>query len=187
MTFALELYKTKLEKDTLNETILKVINLLEENKERYIDTFPIMIEPFRYEFSSEATKRRWLEKYDFEENTTPEEAFYYFKDKYEIKNEDIFEVRKIIAIRYRINSEGYSSTKSLTISNSISRKSALIFDEQKGNYPGVDVVTSAKRSYPNERLAAHILGYTSLINEEQYKENKDAGYTMTDVYRTKWN
>ena len=43
MTFGLELYKTKLENDILNETILRVINTLEENNDTYIDTFPIKI------------------------------------------------------------------------------------------------------------------------------------------------
>ena len=36
MTFALELYKTKLDNDTLNRSILAVINTLEENGDKYI-------------------------------------------------------------------------------------------------------------------------------------------------------
>lgn len=157
MTFALELYKTKLENDVLNTSILEVINTLEENGDNYTDTFPIKIEPFEFEFSNETKKKDWLKRYSLEQNTTPEQAFNYFKDRYDIKNEDIKEIRKILTVRYRITSEGYSATKSLTISNSISRKSALIFDEQSYKYPGIDVVISSQRSYPNESLAAHIL------------------------------
>ena len=62
-----------------------------------------------------------------------------------------------MGIRNRIVSEGYSSTKSLTISNSISRKSALIFTEQTDSYPGISVGQSSKREYPNGKLASHIL------------------------------
>ncbi|MDE5830968.1 MAG: hypothetical protein K2H53_04970, partial [Clostridia bacterium] len=80
-----------------------------------------------------------------------------FKDKYEIEGDNISDIRKIITVRYRISSEGYSSTKSLIISNTISRKSALIFDEQSDKYPGIDVVITSKRSYPNGKLASHIL------------------------------
>lgn len=157
MTFALELYKTKVETEVLNETILRTINLLEENGDKYIDTFPILVNPVRYEFSNDALKESWLQKYNLRKDTKAEEALDYFKDKYEIENDNLSDIRKIIAVRYRISSEGYSSTKSLTISNSISRKSALIFDEQKSKYPGIDVATNSQRNYPNGKLASHIL------------------------------
>lgn len=157
MTFALEMYKTKLENDTLNETILRTISTLEENGDSYIDTFPIKTGPFEFDFSNEERKNAWLEKYDLSLDKSAEEVFYYFKDRYEIKNEDIKEIRKIITVRYRITSEGYSATKSLTISNNISRNSALVFDEQSDKYPGIDVVTNSKRYYPNGSLASHVL------------------------------
>lgn len=157
MTFGLELYKTKLENDILNETILRVINTLEENNDTYIDTFPIKIEPFDFDFSNEERRNTWLNKYELNADVSAETAFNYFKDRYEIKEQDIKDIRKIITVRYRITSEGYSATKSLTISNNISRKSALIFDEQSSKYPGIDVVTSSKRYYPNGSLASHIL------------------------------
>ncbi len=180
MTFALELYKTKSE--TLNDTILKIINTLEENGDSYTDTFPITVDPFEYTFTSETKKTTWLETYNLDSDTTAEEAFYYFKDKYDIEYEDVSDVRKIIVIRYRISSEGYSSTKSLTISSSISRTSALIFTEQSDEYPGITVVQNSERSYPNGSLASHILGYVNSITSDQYQENKDNGYEMSDIY-----
>ncbi len=182
MTFSVEIYKSKLDTDVLNETILKIINTLEENGDTYTDTFPITIDPFEYTFTSDEKKASWLETYSLDENTTAEEAFYYFKDKYDIENEDISEVRKIIVVRYRISSEGYSSTKSLTISSDISRESALIFTEQSDQYPGITVGQSSKRTYPNASLASHILGYINSITSEQYQQNKDNGYSMSDIY-----
>ncbi len=157
MTFSVEIYKTKLENDVLNDSILSVINILESNGDTYIDTFPISINPIAFDFSNDEIKKTWIEKYGFKEDVTPEEAFNYFKDRYEIKNEDINEIRKILAVRYRITSEGYGVAKSLTISNDVSRQSALIFDEQNDKFPGLDVVTHAKRAYPNGALASHAL------------------------------
>lgn len=182
MTFSLEMYKTKLETNVLNDTILKIINTLEENGDTYTDTLPIKIDPFEYTFSSDERKKKWLKTYNLSEETTAEEAFNYLKKRYKIENENPEEVRKILIVRYRLSSEGYSSTKSLTISSNISRKSALIFTEQSDNYPGVTVGQSSKRNYPNGKLASHILGYINSINSEQYKENKDKGYTMNDIY-----
>ena len=182
MTFSLEMYKTKQDTKVLNDTALKIINTLEENKDSYTDTFPIKVNPFEYTFTNDDSKKSWLKKYNLGEDTTAEQAFYYFKDKYDIENENIDEIRKIAVIRYRIASEGYSSTKSLTISNNISRKSALVFTEQSDKYPGVTVGQSSRRKYPNGALASHIIGYTNSITEEQYKANKDKGYQMSDIY-----
>ena len=39
--FSLELYKTKINDEALNNSILKLINVLEEHKQSYVDSFPI--------------------------------------------------------------------------------------------------------------------------------------------------
>ncbi len=182
MTFSLEMYKTKIETKLLNETILKMIKTLEQNGDSYVDTFPIKINPTEYTFTSEERKNEWLDKYDLPRETSAENALAYFKDKYSIENQEIEDVRKIIAIRYRISSEGYSSTKSLTISSNISRTSALIFMEQNDVYPGISVGQNSKRVYPNGALASHILGYINSISGSQYEANKNNGYTMNDIY-----
>ncbi|MCI9365111.1 MAG: hypothetical protein HFJ54_00255 [Clostridia bacterium] len=157
MTFSLEMYKTKIETQSLNQTILKMIKTLEANGDTYIDTFPIKINPIEYDFTSDEKRSAWLKKNNLLENTNAESAFSYFKKKYDITNENEEEARKIMGIRYRITSEGYSSTKSLTISSSISRQSALIFSEQTDSYPGITVGQNAKREYPNGKLGSHIL------------------------------
>ena len=182
MTFSLEIYKTKLDNNLLNDTILKIINTLEANGDSYTDTLPIKINPYEYTFTSEEKKNKWLKTYNLPMETSAEEAFNYLKQRYKVENESIEEARKILIVRYRIGSEGYSSTKSLTISNNISRQSALIFWEQSDSYPGVSVGQSSKREYPNGALASHIIGYINSITPNQYDDNKDKGYTMNDIY-----
>lgn len=182
MMFTLEIYKTKIENEELNNVILKVLNTLEENGDTYTDTFPISIEPFAYTFSTNEKKEAWLKTYGINKDATAQEAFYFFKDKYDIKNEDIKEIKKIITIRYRISSEGYSSTKYITISNNISRESAIIFGERNEEFPGVTVVQKASRYYENKNLASHILGYVGKITADEYNANKNNGYTMNDEF-----
>ena len=63
MTFSLEMYKTKVENNVLNDTALKIINTLEEHGDTYTDTFPIKINPFEFTFSNEDKKQEWLKKY----------------------------------------------------------------------------------------------------------------------------
>ena len=112
--FDLELYKSKIDTDTLNDTILKIVNVLDKYEVDYTDSFPIKIEPFEFTLAGDSLSN-WKKNNDINADSNAEEAFYKFKDKYKIKNENISEVRKIMAIRYAIVKEGYSSTKSLTI------------------------------------------------------------------------
>ena len=182
MGFSVELYKSKVDNDTLNDTILRIINTLEQNGDSYVDTFPVKISPFEFTFSSEERAIKWKQSNKIDENATAEECFYYFKDKYKISNEDLNEVRKIINVRYRISSEGYSSTKSIQISKSISRVSAIQFNEQSDVFPGVSVQISTTRYYPNGKLASHILGYIGRISEDELKNVKEKGYKLNDDY-----
>lgn len=177
--FNLELYKSKIDSETLNETILKIVNLLEKYQISYTDSFPIKIEPFEYTISDENLKA-WKKSNDIEEQETAENAFYIFKDKYKINNENVSEVRKIIAIRYAITKEGYSSTKSLTIAKDIPRELVAEFSENGDNYPGINIAVQPVRKYKEGNLASHILGYATKIGQEEYQQKKDI-YGQNDI------
>ena len=179
MGFSLELYKTKIDTDTLNNTILNIIQVLEKNNLEYVDSFPIKIEPFEFTISDK-NLTKWKEDNKFDENITAEEAFYKFKDKYEIKNEDISEVRKIIAIRYEISQNGYSSTKSINIATDITREAVAEFSENSEKFPGINIVVEPIRSYTSGTLASHILGYVGKISQEEYETRKDT-YDSNDI------
>ena len=49
------------------------------------------------------------------EEASAEEAFYIVRDYYGITSEDVEEIRRILAIRYAISTQGYSATKSIEI------------------------------------------------------------------------
>ncbi len=177
--FSLELYKTKIDDNELNKSILNIVNLLEKHQIEYVDSFPISINPFEFTISNENLSN-WKEDFDFEPNISAEQAFYKFKDKYDIENTDISEIRKIIAIRYEITTTGYSSTKALTIAEEIPREAVAEFSESSDKFPGINIVTEPIREYTSETLASHILGYASTINSEEYETRKDT-YSQNDI------
>ena len=179
MKFALELYKTKIEDETLNNSILGIIQVLEKYGVSYDDSFPININPFTYTIEGEALAN-WKEDFDLDENISAEEAFYKFKDKYNISNEDINEVRKIISIRYQITTQGYSSTKALTIAEKITREAVAEFSENSDKYPGTNIVVEPIREYTQGTLAAHVIGYASKISSEEYEVRKET-YSQNDI------
>ncbi len=177
--FSVELYKTKIDDKELNDSILNIVNLLEKYQIKYADSFPISINPFEFTISDE-TLTNWKKTYDLEENISAEEAFYKFKDKYDIENTDIGEIRKIIAIRYEITTTGYSSTKALTIAEGIPREAVAEFSESSDKFPGINIVTEPVREYTSGVLASHILGYASTISSEEYEKRKDT-YNQNDI------
>ena len=50
---------------------------------------------------------------------------YYLKEKYEIKIDDVAEARKVMAIRYEITQNGYSTIKPVEIANNITMYSSM--------------------------------------------------------------
>lgn len=177
--FNLELYKSKIDTETLNNSILKIVNVLEKYEVSYTDSFPISINPFQFTISDDNLKK-WKKNNEIDENATAEEAFYVFKDKYKISNQDVSEIRKIIAIRYAISIEGYSSTKSLTIAKDIPREAIAEFSENSENYPGINISVQPVRLYKEGTLASHILGYAAKISDDEYKNLKN-DYDQNDL------
>lgn len=177
--YSLELYRTKIDTQELNNTLLRIVKILENNNDSYIDTFPIKIEPFEFTIGEEA-QIKWKEKNKIDKNKTAEECFYIFKEKYKIENEDIKETRKIMTLRYLVAQNGYSSIRSVELATDISSLSLAQLNEQSSEFPGVNVKTKAIRSYPSGTLASHILGYTSSINQDEL-EGKEDRYSQSDI------
>ncbi len=154
--YSLNIYKSKIDINTLNNTALQVIKVLEANNDSYNDEFPISINPVEYSISDEQVKK-WLQSNGILEDLTAEDAIQKFKEKYEINNDNIEDVRKIIAIRYGIEKNGYTSTKPYVISNSISKQSVIIFEEQNHKFPGIDIEVTPVRKYLKGSLASHTI------------------------------
>ncbi len=179
MEFSLEMYKSKVDTDTLNTSILNMIQTLEKYKCSYSDIFPIRIEPFEFTITEE-TLEKWKKSNNLEEDITAEEAFYKFKNKYKIQNANIQEVRKIIAIRYLIAQKGYSSTRAVTISEDIPREAVAEFSESSEKFSGINIVVEPVRQYTSGNLASHILGYAGKISSEEYEKRKNY-YSSNDI------
>ncbi len=175
----IEIYKTNISNDELNEAALNLVNLMNQYQISYTDNFPISINPFTFTISGDELSK-FKKKFKIEENADAETAFYKVKDKYQIKNDNIEDIRKIIAIRYIITTTGYSATKSITIATNVSDEVVAQISERNSDFPGISIETKAARTYLAESMAAHVIGYTGKIKEEEYKANKD-DYDIDDI------
>lgn len=175
--YILNLYKTKIDNETLNTSLAKIIEVLEQNSDTYIDDLPIKVEPFEFTIS-EKSQISWKKQNNIEENKTAEECFNILKDKYKINEPNLEKARKIMSLRYTIAKNGYSSTKNVELASNISEKSVAIFNERNDEFPGLTVQTTALRNYVSGSLASHILGYVGKIDENELKQNP--GYLLND-------
>ena len=180
MGFSLELYKTKIDTQTLNNTILNLVKLLEKNKDTYIDNLPITVKPYKFKQKTEEEQKKWKKEMGIDENSSAEEAFKKLKERYDIQEDKEENARKIMTVRYETTIEGFSNIKPITISTDISRESANKIREQSDKFPGTSLVTEPVIQYPYKTLASHLLGYVGKINQEEYKANKDT-YQMNDL------
>lgn len=178
--YSIVLYKTKVSDEVLNNTILKIINILSTNGDSYVDNFLIDINPYRFKLEEEESQKRWKKANNINEDATAEEAFNYFVKKYEIKTDNIEDARKILAIRYEISYRGYSNTKSIEIAENISRKSLLEIKEQNSEFSGIEITEKPVRVYTLGNTASHIIGRIGQIEESELKGNENI-YDQNDI------
>ena len=176
---SLQLYKTKIDNSTLNKTLLKITQILENNGDAYVDTLPISVEPFAFTINEQAANE-WKIQNKIDETKTAEECFYILKEKYKIENENVQEARRIMTLRYYIAKNGYSNTKCVELASSLNENSIAMLSEQNADFPGVTIASKSIRSYPGGSLASHILGYTSSISSEELKGKEDT-YSQNDI------
>lgn len=178
--YSIVLYKTKVNNETLNTTILKLLNILSTNSDSYVDNFLIDVNPYRFKLEEEESQKKWKKANNIDEDATAEEAFNYFKNKYDITSDNVEDIRKILAIRYEISYKGYSSTKSIEIASNISRKSLEQIKERNAEFSGVEVVETPVRVYPLKTTASHILGRIGRIESSELEGNEDI-YNQNDI------
>lgn len=178
IVYNVEIHKTKIENDTLNNTLLLFAKTLEENGDKYIDEFPIKIEP--YEIKGNINFEEWKKTHKIDENYNEEQCFEHYKQKYKISEEKtIDEARKIITLRYALEEKGYSSTRSLKLASNISNASFAKINEMSASFPGIDTYSEPTVAYPYGELASHILGYIGPVTQDDLSKNPT--YDQNDI------
>lgn len=84
-------------------------------------------------------------------------------------------------MRKRIEKAGYTSPELLRIARDINPAQYTALAEFSSELDGVEVDTEAIRNYPNGDLAAHILGYTGELNDEELIRRKSQNYRVGDI------
>ena len=174
--YNVEIYKTKIDNETLNNSLLEFAKTLESNGDSYIDNFPIKTNPLT--FKESVNFENWKKANKIDENANVEDCFNFFSKRYKVTTENIEDARRIITLRYAIEQNGYSNIKSVKLAENISNASFAKLNEMSSLFPGISTYSQPKVYYPYGTLASHILGYVGPINQDELSKNQD--YDMND-------
>ncbi len=78
-----------------------------------------------------------------------------------------------LAVRRKIQDQSAGAQSKRTVAVDVSRRVVAYVEEHTHLFPGVEVVERTERYYPCGSLAAHVLGYTGTITQEQLDWSRD--------------
>lgn len=84
-------------------------------------------------------------------------------------------------IQKRMDKAGYNSPTLIRIARDLSPAQITRLAESKNQLADIEMFIEGMRNYPNGQLAAHILGYTGEMNDEQLANKRQEGYRLGDV------
>lgn len=206
--YSVQIVKANLKTAELNSMLLRLVNLLEKNNDKYINNINkyINIEDGKIVYgttiakigasddslSEEEKNIKKIDKIKKDIDITskdftaknPEEVFKYFRSSKmfnidpKYSNEDAF---KIMCIQFELLIKGFTPVYPVTIAADISEKSVAVIEEMHNDFPGVTTEPMYFRKYNNADIAAHVIGYMSTMDLSSYKTLKDKGYRMDDI------
>ena len=181
-----ETYNLKIDTDKLfanddpNSVILELVHMVQGYGDEYTDDLPItMTPPFEYDPDMTAIQRTMLDAYyvrqEIDPNSTAVELMSYMRTRYNIDNSYSAEEMRIIAgVRYSINARYAVNTADYIFVEDASMK--LISSIMENKLVGIEVERAYSRKYGTE-YAAHILGYTGLMTQEEYEKYSLLNYS----------
>lgn len=162
-----------------NTVIERIIQLMEQEGQTWIDTLPISTtEPFTFLNESE-TQQRQLQQIktdnkinlDADAQTTLDNLL----DKYGLDEmEDKVMARKIAGVRYQMEVYGSNDSTPYTFSQDIPIDVVVKVKEYSQQMPGIEIKETTSRRYVDGSLAPHAVGVVGSITGEEYSAYNEA-------------
>ncbi len=167
-----------------NESIYRLVMLCKELGIEYNENFPVTRErPFTYTLDQyNTTWQRNFQTYlqergNYDSDITAPLLIQTLRKSYGIPEEwTDEEARLVIGIRYELSLRGYvrSLPSFVFLSDATDEERFAISDL---NIPGMNVEATTVREYYTD-YATHIIGYTGAMNDKEWEQYKDLGYSM---------
>jgi penicillin-binding protein 2 len=179
----------------MNDTIYRLIKIIEDNHDSVIHDFNIVLENGEFAFAVEGTSKlrfladiygyRTIEELEEEEkNATPDQVMEFlcgekkfgigtYEDPENRKNFQIGkpytkeEQLKLVTIRYAMSLNAFQKYIPTTIATNVSEETVAIIEENKTELQGADISNDTLRYYVDSKYFSHILGYTGKVSQEE--------------------
>ena len=183
--------KLYVDEDKLDDTILSLIIITEQTKEKWADNLPIDLNAngkFQYKKSSEDDVQKLLaaDFLNLPEQTDANECLNALAERYKISgNYAKTDLRNLVSVHYNMEITGYSGSKPYVFAEDISQNSVSAISESTQGVSGVEVQTYLERSAANPELAPHLLGALGSMSEDEYNElgKSIKKFTLSDKVR----
>jgi len=186
--FSVQVVYSELPGDKINDILFSLVNLLSKNGDEYVDTIPISEDDYRFTFKDDERKtakqkiKEFKEKYEISASANGKQALNQLAKRYKLDKRYTYdEIRKIVGMRYELETRGLAYGSPVTIASDVSMETVSVLKENSNYYSNVNVITSPFRQYLHGSLGAHILGRVGVIYQEEYELLKDKNYGMNDI------
>ncbi len=171
-SYSVNIMKTEVPQETLNDIALSVINIIEQNGDTYKDEIPILINPIRFSYQDDEIN--WKNKYGISENATAREAFMKLRADYEIPLDtgdlEAYEILKDtnnVEVPFDISEFQYDFRKS-----ELKWKQSNGFEPEKTAQEVFEALCGkykVPRDVYNDEQAKKILAVKYLVGQNRYK------------------
>ena len=194
-------YETTKEKQhSLNETIYRLIQLIEKNGDESINDFGIIYENGKYQFVNEGTRllrfkadvygHSTIDQLETEQElATADEIMDYMcgEKRYRIDDGNYSDEDrlKILNVRYAMSSNSYKRYVKTTVASNVSEKTVAAVMENTTNLQGVSIEEDSIRVYPDAEYFASLIGWIGKASDEEIEGfNEEVGaekYQLNDI------
>ena len=167
-------------RSTLNDTILKLVNIFKEKGGKWTDKLPLSTtEPFDY-VGSESDKKTLISTLKIADYATAQNCFTQLVKRYDLEQYTHSEQRIIMGVRYSMDITDFSVTNPYIFAEDISAELMRTVNERNFLLQGVTVDVTPFREYVETDLAPNIIGELGPIYAEEWEELKAKGYSYND-------
>lgn len=195
----------------LNDTIYRLIGIIEKNGDSIVNDFNIILNT-NNEFEFNVTDSKLLrfiadvygEKYVSDlkyaqQTATADEIISYLAGEsryaiggYSEENPKEFivgqgyskkELLEIVTVRYAMSANSYTKYIPTTVATDVSEKTVAVVMENLDTLDGVQIAEDTIRKYTDAVYFSQILGYTGKVSTEELEElqKQDSSYTQSDI------
>jgi len=181
--------------EKLNTIAKKTCDIITGNGDTLTHDFAIIIGStgeYEYHVSSDTERlgflrdiygKKAVSELGDKENTTPDEAMKYLKEKFEVDNSYSKEdALNIVMVRYNMSLNAFQKYITTEVASNVSEETVAAIYEASADLQGVSIVEQTNRIYNDSIYFSHIIGYTGKISDSELSEYNSQGgdYISTD-------